>query len=1311
MVVFTLLAVVPASASASRGIHDYFPQGTAAGTAAGQFNGPQGVAINATTGDIYVVDGFSGNHRIQQFDSDGEFIRMWGKDVDSTGGTGSEICEVAAQCKAGAIGALGGEFNFPRGIAIDQVTGDVYVTEQNNRRVQKFSSTGVWQFTWGKDVDSTGGTGFEICSVAAQCKFGAAGALGGEFSGNLVGAVAVAPAAAPNAGNVLVADPTNRRVQEFTSAGAFVRTFGFDVVGAGGGADNTGTGFEICTQAVAGAVNCKVGIAGAGVGQFSASAGQPARIAIDSSGAIYTVESLGNFRVQKFTPQVGPPQLAPSVFSPATLSGTAATNASTDIAIGSGDRVLVVKAFPLGTGVPPADPAERRILELDSSGALQDTHMVGAKISVVSGLGADPSGTRLAITSTTGGHRVWVLDEAVAPTATISPVTGIGARTATFNGQVNPGNALTGWHFEYSDNGITWTSFPSEDAEAGNGTGPVSVLRTVPGRLKPNTAYQVRLVARHSFGLESATSGIATFTTPKAPPQIVEQIPAWVEQTKATLRARIEPSGEATTYHFEWGPDPSDYAHRIPVDHELFAGDGTDPVTVDAEISGLSSETKLYFRVVAINSSGTAVGGDQPFETPNDLGLIAGRRYELVSPPDKGLVGQAGEPVLGPNSHSVFASPGGNKVSFPVAYATPEANGGDEPVFLAQRGPDGWTSEEWSPPVTDQPKFEGEYTNPNTPYFLSRNLDCGFLASLHQRTNDPVALPVFEAGGTNLYRQTGMDEFTLVSNLTPTNPSATYQLPYQGYSVVGASESCDRMIFTTPYRYPGVDLTSSGGGQFLYQWKSGVLSDPAVIPGVGGPEFATAAIPGASGAGMSETAAAHNVVSEDGSRFFFTATSLVGGDAGQEAVFVREDDATAVDVSQSQTGTPNNGPSRFEMATPSGDFVFFKARYGLAANGTSTGAVSCDATALGVNLGAGCDLYRYEVDTGELLDISASTNPEDTGGAAVAGVLDVSDDGSRVYFAAKGQLVAGKGQTYAENMGSLSPGYNIYLWDDVALSYVATVTQQDATGGDGLLARGLIASHREALGDLWSSDATPDGGHLVFLSRSNLTDYPAGVATQAYIYSAGDGVLRCISCRRDGQQSIGSPASFPLSHAAINDKASRYSSYMSADGSRIFFHSQDSLAPGAVTGETNFYEWHQGQLALLATDPQSSALHRVSVVTTSGGNNNTVFLTTHRSYVPWDTDGRRDVYALRVGGGFAGPPTPPAPCNPLVDACQGESTAPPAAPAPGSAIFSGPGNSSSETRGTTKHRKQKKNRKCKKQKKCKKQGTSKRGRK
>ena len=50
--------------------------------------------------------------------------------------------------------------------------GNVYVGDSSNNRIQKFNSSGTFLLAWGKDVDQTGGTGAEICTVAASCKTG-----------------------------------------------------------------------------------------------------------------------------------------------------------------------------------------------------------------------------------------------------------------------------------------------------------------------------------------------------------------------------------------------------------------------------------------------------------------------------------------------------------------------------------------------------------------------------------------------------------------------------------------------------------------------------------------------------------------------------------------------------------------------------------------------------------------------------------------------------------------------------------------------------------------------------------------------------------------------------------------------------------------------------------------------------------------------------------------------------------------------------------------------------------------------------------
>ena len=55
----------------------------APGAAAGQFDQIAGVALNNTTGDVYISD--RQNRRIQQFTSAGAFIRAWGYDVVASG--------------------------------------------------------------------------------------------------------------------------------------------------------------------------------------------------------------------------------------------------------------------------------------------------------------------------------------------------------------------------------------------------------------------------------------------------------------------------------------------------------------------------------------------------------------------------------------------------------------------------------------------------------------------------------------------------------------------------------------------------------------------------------------------------------------------------------------------------------------------------------------------------------------------------------------------------------------------------------------------------------------------------------------------------------------------------------------------------------------------------------------------------------------------------------------------------------------------------------------------------------------------------
>ena len=140
---------IPANGSACR-------EGQA-GSAAGQFSSPEGVAVDSV-GDIYVLDrGLPSNQRVQKFDSEGHFLRMWGKGVNSGTSGNPEICTNAGSptdvCRAGEEGAGPGQFGalsvVGSYIAIDTLgtpsdaDDRVYVGDQG--RIQHFDTEGAYQ--------------------------------------------------------------------------------------------------------------------------------------------------------------------------------------------------------------------------------------------------------------------------------------------------------------------------------------------------------------------------------------------------------------------------------------------------------------------------------------------------------------------------------------------------------------------------------------------------------------------------------------------------------------------------------------------------------------------------------------------------------------------------------------------------------------------------------------------------------------------------------------------------------------------------------------------------------------------------------------------------------------------------------------------------------------------------------------------------------------------------------------------------------------------------------------------------------------
>jgi len=220
------------------------------GTGDGEFNFPFGIAVDSSD-NIYVAD--VSNHRIQKFDSAGTFQGWLGKctagancDVGNQRSNGF-MC-TAATCTGLGFGTGDGQFNGPRGIAFD-TSGNIYVVQSANDRIQKFDSSG----------------GFLLKHLGS-----------GSGEGQFLDPHGIA---VDNSDNVYVSDAGNHRIQKFNDSLVFDSMWGW-------GVDNGAAVLQTCTS------GCQIGLAGSGVGQLDS----PEGIA---SGSIYVADA-NNDRVKKF---------------------------------------------------------------------------------------------------------------------------------------------------------------------------------------------------------------------------------------------------------------------------------------------------------------------------------------------------------------------------------------------------------------------------------------------------------------------------------------------------------------------------------------------------------------------------------------------------------------------------------------------------------------------------------------------------------------------------------------------------------------------------------------------------------------------------------------------------------------------------------------------------------------------------------------------------------------------------------------------------------------------------------------------------
>jgi DNA-binding beta-propeller fold protein YncE len=168
-----LLGAVPASAS-------YEQVATFADSGEGeQLLGSTAMAVNTTgaggvpAGTVYAATG--GRHSVVRYNPDGTFSEAWGWNVSVGGSNQFERCGPDGEaahpaCKAGgekgSEGAGAGQFAVPRGIAVDQSTGNVYVANAVYEPVRPHNVIQVFSADGSQLIGGFGDAGVPFESIA-----------------------------------------------------------------------------------------------------------------------------------------------------------------------------------------------------------------------------------------------------------------------------------------------------------------------------------------------------------------------------------------------------------------------------------------------------------------------------------------------------------------------------------------------------------------------------------------------------------------------------------------------------------------------------------------------------------------------------------------------------------------------------------------------------------------------------------------------------------------------------------------------------------------------------------------------------------------------------------------------------------------------------------------------------------------------------------------------------------------------------------------------------------------------------------------
>jgi hypothetical protein len=1032
--------------------------------------------------------------------------------------------------------------------------------------------------------------------------------------------------------DVYVADTGNRRVDEFSASGAFIRAWGWGV------ADGTTEALQSCTS------GCHAGLPGDGAGQFN----EPSFVAVDNSGGpsqgdVYVADrtSGGSMFVAKFTASGGylsSNDGSGAIFPVPGPFGSGNGGIAVDT---SGDLWVIFSGVAFGgtmfefaqdggfiTDFTVGEGAHESVLAIDSAHNLYFASFLGAGKYRSSG---ELIGT---VRRNHGGF------------------TGLAVNPTTNDLYVN--EALFGVLARYASScDPTYGSCtPVEEFGSGgelNNPGNLAVDQAT------DTVYVVD-VGDGRIAVFGRTPDVATGATVSR------------AATAAVISGTVDPDNTAVSdCHFDYVPD-AEYAASesnpyaaggtVPCDT---TPSGAGPATVHAEITGLTPGVVYHFRLQATNAYGASLGRDETVPgTPPAIDSTSAAEVTSVAAVLQARINPDG----GDTTYRFEYGPtAGYGTSVPVPDGDLGAGAGDVPARDRVQGLLAGTVYHYrvvarnmlgttvgpDRAITTQPSGGGIADScPNAALRVQQHaaglLDCrayeqvspadkdgspilGALDNEHRwqaspdgdavtytssgvfadaQAGDSVVSPYLSARG-----QGGWSTHDL---LPP--QSATEVLPFN--QMAAFSTDLSKSIFLEkgkdqPLLVPGEPANNwnlflrdnvTGSYQLVDLTPPGVASAPEMSVGSFSPDLSHVVFsenaqltpdspPAGSGTHLYEwSAGALRLVSvlPDGTAVpsSFTAVTIgTTADAVGASVTVLDNHAVSDDGSRVFFEVYGSGSRRLYLRQNARTTVQLDAAHGSGPGGegqfkvaSSDGSLAffTDDAAQGLTSdtvpGSGTNLYRYDANSGTLTDVTA------VAGAEVQGVLGASQDGSSVYYVANGVLAPGASPGDCQSAFSQAGlNCNLYLFHNGVTTFIAAVDGEDGSDwyGNPYTLNG-------------TSVVSSDGRFLAFDSLDNLTGYdtlaasgvrcdpsgegPRSHCSEVYLYDAAAGKLSCPSCNPsggapDGSSLLGAPSGVGAGGDGMRNYMPRYLS----DSGRVFFNSRDALVPQDINGQWDVYEY------------------------------------------------------------------------------------------------------------------------------------------